>query len=34
MTELEVLIAERGFDIVDAQTLSKLSERFFVAKRA
>ncbi len=34
MTELEVLIAERGFDIVDAQTLSKLPERFFVAKRA
>jgi hypothetical protein len=27
------LIADRGFEIVDAQTLSKLSERFIVAKK-
>ena len=33
VTELEGLIADRGFDIVDAQTLSKLSERFIVAKK-
>jgi 2-polyprenyl-3-methyl-5-hydroxy-6-metoxy-1,4-benzoquinol methylase len=33
VTELESLIADRGFDIVEAQTLSKLSERFIVAKK-
>ncbi len=33
VTELEGLIADRGFEIVDAQTLSKLSERFIVARR-
>jgi 2-polyprenyl-3-methyl-5-hydroxy-6-metoxy-1,4-benzoquinol methylase len=32
--QLERLIADGGFDIVEAQTLSKLPERFVVAKKA
>jgi 2-polyprenyl-3-methyl-5-hydroxy-6-metoxy-1,4-benzoquinol methylase len=33
VTELEGLFGAGGFDIVDARTLSKLHERFIVAKR-
>lgn len=31
--DLAGLITDPGFDIVDAQTLSKLPERFIVAKK-